>query len=302
MKIGRWVVLMAALAAASVAAFCARPGAGAAAGAEPVIAEDSKACIDCHTQRNLSGSALRDWRLSKHAEAGVGCVACHIPPADAPKEVSRSKSVCEDPAVRRSVSSKSCAKCHPGQVSQFQSGKHALAWVAMTAMPTTKDQPQPLIEGEKACGGCHRIGRDEGKCDSCHTRHRFTAAEARRPEACQTCHMGFDHPQWEMYSTSKHGSIYAVEKNQWDWEIPLKDWFAKPADASLKTPRAPVCATCHMPEGDHGVKTAWGFLAMRLPERDAAWMKDRATILQGLNILDQKGQPTERLKVVVAGK
>ena len=52
-----------------------------------------------------------------------------------------------------------------------------------------------------------RMGSGFGfaSCDSCHTRHTFSVKEAREPEACATCHMGFDHPQWEMYSTSKHG-------------------------------------------------------------------------------------------------
>ena len=31
-------------------------------------------------------------------------------------------------------------------------------------------------------------------CDACHTRHVFSVKEARQPQACQTCHMGFDHP------------------------------------------------------------------------------------------------------------
>jgi hypothetical protein len=28
------------------------------------------------------------------------------------------------------------------------------------------------------------------------------------------------------------------------------------------------CAACHKPSDDHGVRTAWGFLALRLPEDD----------------------------------
>lgn len=98
----------------------------------------------------------------------------------------------------KAVSAGVCASCHAEQVAQFGQGKHSKAWVALTAMPTTKDQPKAIIDGMKGCGGCHRIGSDGGKCDSCHTRHTFSAAEARRPEACATCHMGFDHPQWEM--------------------------------------------------------------------------------------------------------
>jgi hypothetical protein len=157
------------------------------------------------------------------------------------------------------------------------------------------------MDGLKGCGGCHRIGFDTGRCDSCHTRHLFSAAEARRPEACATCHMGFDHPQWEMYSTSKHGVLYSQNAAHWDWTVPLGDWFKDPTAAGAATPRSPTCAFCHMPEGDHGVRTAWGFLALRLPEDDAEWMADRATILQGLGVLDRDGKPTARLELVKAG-
>jgi cytochrome c553 len=97
--------------------------------------------------------------------------------------------------------------------------------------------------------------------------------------------MGFDHPQWEMYSGSKHGVRYA-----------LKQSGVLPADAA-----APTCQTCHMPDGDHGVRTAWGFLAVRLPmPEDPQWAADRATILQGLGVLDPDGNPTGRLDVVKA--
>ena len=256
-------------------------------------------CIKCHRSRGITGSALRDWEGSRHANEGVTCEACHVPPSDA-KAASASRSSCEDKQVRRQVSSKSCAQCHEEQVKQFAGGKHAAAWVAMSAMPTTKDQPAAVIDGEKGCGGCHRIGRDDGKCDSCHTRHRFRAAEARRPEACATCHMGFDHPQWEMYSTSKHGAIYRMEGQSWSWDHKLSDLYGKAAKPGVAA-RAPVCAACHMPGGDHGVRTAWGFLALRMHEPDKEWLGYRSTILKGLGVLDEKGQPTGRLGVVKAG-
>jgi hypothetical protein len=37
-----------------------------------------------------------------------------------------------------------------------------------------------------------------------------------------------------------------------------------------------------MDDGDHGVMTSWGFLALRLPEDDPEWMADRVTILPGM--------------------
>lgn len=54
-----------------------------------------------------------------------------------------------------------------------------------------------------------------------------------------------------------------------------------------------------MPEGDHAVGTAWGFLAVRLPlPEDKQWAADRVTILKALGVLDPSGQPTARLEVV----
>jgi hypothetical protein len=97
--------------------------------------------------------------------------------------------------------------------------------------------------------------------------------------------MGFDHPQWEMYSSSKHGVRYLLKQNK-----TLPDTVA-----------APTCQTCHMQEGNHAVLTAWGFLAVRLPmPEDKQWAQDRATILQALGVLDPEGNPTGRLEVVKA--
>ncbi|MFQ6132168.1 MAG: multiheme c-type cytochrome [Armatimonadota bacterium] len=276
-------------------------GAGRAQEAELPIPEATQACITCHVEQNITPSAIRDWQLSKHFPV-VGCQVCHIPSEDAPEAVRNAESTCKDTNVRAAVSPANCTPCHADQAEQFAQGKHALAWVAMNAMPATAMQPDVIMEGEKGCGGCHRIGRDEGKCDSCHTRHTFSAAEARKPQACQTCHMGFDHPQWEMYSTSKHGTIYATEGHKWNFDKKLSEWYADPYAADPTIPRAPVCATCHMPDGDHAVRTAWGFLALRLPEPDDEWMGYRAKILQGLGVLDQEGNPTNRLETVQIGK
>ena len=64
---------------------------------------------------------------------------------------------------------------------------------------------------------------------------------------------------------------------------------------------APTCQTCHMIDGDHEVRTAWGFLAVRLPlPEDEQWKADQVTILQALGVLDPEGNPTGRLDVVKA--
>ncbi|MBK8232182.1 MAG: cytochrome C [Candidatus Eisenbacteria bacterium] len=277
-----------------------KPGSGAPIVTEPEIPAGSVSCLNCHQKLGITGSAIRDWKASKHSAAGIGCAECHYPVSAAPREIQAAGSVCPDPKVRRGVSPANCAECHADQAAQFERGKHSKAWLAMSAMPETYNQPH-AIAGTKGCGGCHRIGLDSGKCDACHTRHLFSAAEARRPEACRTCHMGFDHPQWEMYDTSKHGSIYATEGDQWNFDRPVEQWFDQPNEAEWGRPRAPVCVTCHMSDGSHEVRTAWGFLALRLPEPDPEWMQYRAKILQGLGVLDEKGNPTPRLGMVVGG-
>ncbi len=95
--------------------------------------------------------------------------------------------------------------------------------------------------------------------------------------------MGFDHPQWEMYSSSKHGVRFL-----------LKQMGVLPEAAA-----APTCQTCHMQDGDHEVRTAWGFLAVRLPlPEDEQWKQDQITILKALGVLDPEGNPTARLDVV----
>ncbi len=266
------------------------------------VPQESRACLKCHVDKGITGSAIRDWQLSKHFATGVGCAACHLPIKDAAGAIINSTTACEDKRVRRRVSPRNCAACHTPQFQQFPSGKHAVAWVAMMAALTTPEQSKAVVEPEKLCGACHGIGRDEGKCDSCHTRHLFSAAEARRPQACMTCHMGPIHPQWEMFATSKHGMIYAVEGAGWNWSSPLADWFKNPAQASANRPRSPVCATCHMPNGDHAVRTAWGQQALRLPENDPEWLQYRQKILIGLGLLTLDGEPTAHLDVVKVGK
>ena len=246
-------------------------------------------CTDCH--KSLQPNIVIDWELSKHGVNDIYCSTCH---GDA-------HNTDQDYAKAKIPTPETCAECHDTQVEQFSKGKHALAWAAMEAMPTIHHQPSALIEGMKGCGGCHKIGLKSteeikqlqkgsrgfglASCDACHTRHTFSVKEARQPQACQTCHMGFDHPQWEMYSASKHGVRYLLKQNG-----------TLPED----TP-APTCQDCHMQEGNHEVRTAWGFLAVKLPlPEDEQWKADQITILQALGVLDLEGNPTARLDVVKA--
>ncbi|MFH1515445.1 MAG: multiheme c-type cytochrome [bacterium] len=255
----------------------------------PVVNASAEDCNDCH--KKITPGIVSDWELSKHSQNGVGCAVCH----------GNGHKSSDDVANVKIPTADTCAMCHADRVEQFKKGKHAVAWVAMNAMPTTHMLPMALSEGMKGGGGCHKIGlksEDDIKklkeygagfglasCDACHTRHLFSVKEARQPQACQTCHMGFDHPQWEMYSSSKHGVRYLLKQN----------------GTLSESTAAPTCQTCHMSEGNHEVRTAWGFLAVRLPlPEDTQWAADQVTILQALGVLDPEGNPTGRLDVVKA--
>ena len=248
-------------------------------------------CVECH--KTVTPGIASDWQASKHSQNSVDCSVCHGDKHTSASDVANVEIPTPD----------TCAMCHAQQVDQFMSGKHALAWAAMKAMPTAHAQPVAMMEGMKGCGGCHKIGVKNAEeikelkktgagfgvasCDACHTRHTFSKVEAQQPQACQTCHMGFDHPQWEMYSASKHGVRYLLKQSK---VLP-------------ETVAAPKCQTCHMPDGHHGVMTAWGFLAVRLPmPEDKQWAADRATILKALGVLDPDGKPTARLDVVKGAK
>ena len=236
------------------------------------------ACITCHEK--VTPGIVSQFLAGKMG-ATNDCSDCHG---------SGHKSA-EDVAQVKLPNPETCARCHPERLKQYREGKHAVAWTAMKAMPMITHQPISVGGGDlKGCSGCHKIGEKaatelkhygSGACDSCHTRHSFSVKEARDPRACRTCHMGFDHPQWEMWQTSKHGTIWELEPT---------------------SGRAPTCQTCHLPDGNHGVLTSWGFLALRMPEDDKEWLANRVTILKAMGVLDEKGNPTERMEGVKAAK
>lgn len=257
--------------------------------AAPAAAQESK-CVKCH--RGMTPEIVNDWEMSKHNGA-ADCSDCHGSEHTSPGNVDKA----------RLATAETCGGCHPDRLAEFKAGKHALAWAAVVSMPTTHWQPMALLQGQKGCTGCHKVGlkteeqirelRAAGEeygsasCDACHTRHLFSRQEALSPQACRTCHMGMDHPQWEMYESSKHGVRYLL----------------KQAGVLSGEVAAPKCQTCHLPGGTHENITAWGFLAVRLPmPDDEEWAKDRATILTGLGVLDPQGNPTARLDLVKQAK
>jgi len=247
-------------------------------------------CIECHTK--ISPGQVKDWSVSLHAENDVTCSTCH----------GEKHESADDYKLAKMPDEHVCAECHEERFEQFSKGKHNFGWTSLNALPATHFAPDELIEGGRGCGGCHNMGikteeqkkdqRDKGyryqnnSCDECHTRHSFSRKEALNPRACQQCHMGYDHPQWEMWSSSKHGERFFAKEQGY-----------LPEDAA-----APSCQHCHMPGGDHENHTAWGFLGVRLPlPEDKQAAADRVTILMALGVLNpETGEPTAILDAVKA--
>jgi cytochrome c553 len=77
-----------------------------------------------------------------------------------------------------------------------------------------------------------------GNCLACHSRHKFSAAEARNPAACTNCHLGPDHPDKEVFESSVHGHILDTNDKDYNFE----------SDKVIpgKTVRAATCFVCHM--------------------------------------------------------
>lgn len=172
----------------------------------------------------------------------VGCIDCHV-------DINTNKKA--DHAVdMRMPTADVCGVCHLAEFAERESERdtitwpndqwpkgrpsHALDWKANVEVAVFATMPQREIA--EGCSMCHT---NQNKCDSCHTRHEFSAAESRQPEACATCHSGVDHNNWEAYSMSKHGKMASMLGGKWNWNVQLKDAYTKGGQT------APTCAGCH---------------------------------------------------------
>ncbi|NQV33426.1 MAG: hydroxylamine oxidoreductase [Phycisphaeraceae bacterium] len=176
------------------------------------------------------------------------------------------------------VSPRDCARCHEKEVEEFTHSHHSKAGRILGSLDNTLAEIVEGNQGfvttafpngvsaaaVNGCWQCHgaevkvlkggkldpatwpntgigRINPDgsEGSCTACHSRHKFSAEQARHPENCGKCHMGPDHPQIEIYNESKHG--IAFRANMDEMNLDNEKWVLG-EDYSA----APTCSTCHM--------------------------------------------------------
>jgi len=234
---------------------------------------------------------VEQWQKSAHAEEvnSVACAVCH----------GQKHNTMNDVAETMMPKADTCRTCHEEQWGQFSSGKHARAWEAAKAFPDYHWEPMAAGRGLQGCISCHGIGLQSNRADQdqaaaiegskktacahCHSSHTFSKEEAAHLTACRSCHMGSEHQHWESYLSSAHGHQYL-----------------KHADRDLQAVEPyPVCQTCHMNQGEHGVMTAWGGLGLRGPNTldDQDWGEDQIALLRFLGLLGVDGQPTQRMQL-----
>lgn len=235
------------------------------------LSPESQACVDCHKKE--SAALYSQWGASKHFRANVGCYECHMAltnEADAYVHYGQT--------ISTIVTPKDCGRCHEHEVGEFNASHHAKAGRILGSLDNVLAEVVEGNRGFKTasfpkgvsaaavngCWQCHgvevkimsngkpdpaswpntgigRINPDgsEGSCAACHSRHEFSAAQARTPDTCGKCHMGPDHPQIEIYNESKHGIAYRANVDKMKLDNPK--WIVGEDYSS-----APTCATCHM--------------------------------------------------------
>ncbi len=227
-------------------------------------APEGQVCIKCHELK--TPGLYKMWRLGRMGQQGVNCYDCH----KAEKRVDQNPG---DPDgfdhrgfwIATIVSPKDCSRCHKDQFEQQQGSHHAKAADILNSLDnylgSVVGGPAAVANGCRQCHGSNvqvladgkldpstwpntgigRINPDgsKGSCAACHTRHRFSKEQARRPDACGKCHLGPDHPQKEVYEESKHGILYQAFRDKLNMD--RDEWVV-----GVDYQDAATCATCHM--------------------------------------------------------
>jgi hydroxylamine dehydrogenase len=267
------------------------------------LANSDNACVVCH--RQTTPGIVEQFGHSTMAEANVTCQQCHEVKSDYPGAEEH-----EGTYVLATPTTAMCEKCHTTEVAQYYQSRHSLP--AYVAFAGSKDlSPQFLAMYEKipegsyspdksrnaiaaiegpdmtpfTCETCHNIGRPAadgsvGQCQKCHLRHEFNREQARKPETCNACHIGPDHPQWEIYHESPHGIAYSTMGHTWNWE-------AEAGTLTVNDFPAPTCAICHMSgfgtsgtTHDVGDRLTW-YLFAPISDRRPSW-QDNKVRMQGV--------------------
>jgi hydroxylamine dehydrogenase len=173
----------------------------------------------------------------------VGCIDCHV--------AINTKKAADHRADLRMPTSDVCGNCHLMEYAERESERDTILWPknqwprgrpshALDYRANVETDIYAGMSQREIADGCTMCHTNQNKCDNCHTRHEFSVANSRKPEACGYCHSGADHNNWEAYNGSQHGLGYQGSKDQTNWNIQLKDAVAK------GNQKFPTCQSCHM--------------------------------------------------------
>jgi len=173
----------------------------------------------------------------------VGCIDCHYD-INTTKKADHRKDL-------RMATADVCGACHLQEFAERESERDTITWPknqwpkgrpshALDYKANVEVEVYAAISQREIADGCTGCHINQNKCDTCHTRHDFSAAESRKSETCYVCHSGADHNNAETYSFSRHGVKYQQDKHKYNFNIQMKDELAK---GGLS---APTCQTCHM--------------------------------------------------------
>jgi len=295
--IGTLLIVIVVIGLAAVLRAIGHAGRPSEVGSVDALAGSNDKCVRCH--RNATPGIVEQYGVSTMAAANVKCEDCHEVAADYPGAVAH-----EGTWILASPTPHMCSRCHEPETNQFEHSRHGIpAYVAYAgsegltpdqmaqyrAIPEGQFDPQKLrnalfaLEGPDitrfACVACHGVGEPNvdgsvGQCQKCHLRHEFSLEQARKPETCNNCHIGPDHPQWEIYTESAHGIAYHTTGDRWNWD-------AAPGTLTPKDFPAPTCATCHFSgfggastTHDTGDRLTW-FLAAQVSTRRPGWQDNK---------------------------
>lgn len=197
-------------------------------------------CFSCHT--------FKDARAEKW-----GCAGCHVDGREGVPHVTVHTEKCESchrPHGTPFTKAADCGQCHDLSVSHGRGEKALEADTCMTCHPHHTPAKQALQQ----CTGCHfgpkvpakarvspgaLFANGHAGCSSCHSDHRFTAAEAK---GCSSCH-----EKKPVLAADKHVACLTCHRPH-DPRAAPKTCESCHTDAHVKHPRDALgrpCLGCH---------------------------------------------------------
>ncbi len=127
--------------------------------ASPIVDEGTKHCIACHSEKGAGKVIVEQWKNSKHAEVGVGCLECHAAEKDDIDAYEHEGSL-----IATIVTPHDCARCHEYEAEEFMTSHHADAGMIMGSLDNVLAE---VVEGHTAFNDGSNPAAASG-CWQCH--------------------------------------------------------------------------------------------------------------------------------------